>query len=182
MPRLRIIGCSGSGKSTLAREIHQRLGLPWLELDSLHHQPDWTPLEPGRFRAAVVDFMDAHRDWVIDGNYPLVSDLVDPRCTDLAWLDVPLPRVLWQLGGRSVVRLVRRTELWNGNRERLRDHLSLDPERSVLLWATGTRRSFPARFRSLAAAPELAHLRFHRIRGRREIARLVDSMASGGRG
>ncbi len=28
-----------------------------------------------------------------------------------------------------------RRELWNGNRERLRDVLSLDPERSIVTWA-----------------------------------------------
>ncbi|MEE2681444.1 MAG: adenylate kinase [Planctomycetota bacterium] len=177
MPRITIIGCSGSGKSTLARTVHQRLGIPWLELDSLQHQPDWTPLDPERFRGAVTAFMDRHRDWVIDGNYPVVSDLIHPRCSDLVWLDVPLPRVLWQLGGRSLSRLIRRTELWNGNRERLRDHLSLEPGRSVLVWAMRTHQVYPARFQSLAEDPLRTHLRLHRIRDRNDRQRLLDSLA-----
>ena len=82
---------------------------------------------------------------------------------DLVWLDASLPKVLWQLGARSASRLLRRTELWNGNRERLRSHLSLDPGESVLLWAITTHRDFPRRFESLQSDPELAHLRFSRI-------------------
>ena len=166
MPRIKIIGCSGSGKSTLARAVHQRLGIPWLELDSIQHQPNWTPLEPERFRDQVRAFMAEHQDWVIDGNYRVVSDLITPRCTDLVWVDVPLMKVLWQLGTRSASRLLRRTELWNGNRERLRSHLSLDPGESVLLWAITTHREFSGRFQALEADPGLAHVRFHRIRGR----------------
>ena len=163
MPRIKIIGCSGSGKSTLARTVHEQLGIPWLELDSLQHQSNWTPLEPERFRDKVRTFMDEHHDWVIDGNYRVVSDLINPRCTELVWLDVSLPKVLWQLGTRSASRLLRRTELWNGNRERLRSHLSLDPAESVLLWAITTHRDFPHRFEALKRDPELAHVRFNRI-------------------
>ena len=167
MPRIKIIGCSGSGKSTLARAVHQRLGIPWLELDSIQHQPNWTPLEPERFRDQVRAFMAEHQDWVIDGNYPVVSDLITPQCTEVVWVDVPLTKVLWQLGTRSASRLLRRTELWNGNRERLRSHLSLDPGESVLLWAMTTHREFPGRFQALEADPGLAHVRFHRIRDRK---------------
>ena len=174
MPRIKIIGCSGSGKSTLARTLHRRLGIPWLELDSLQHQPDWTPLDPERFRAEVNGFMDRHQDWVIDGNYRVVSDLIHPRCTDLVWLDASLAKVLWQLGTRSASRLLRRTELWNGNRERLRSHLSLDPGESVLLWMITTHRDFPHRFEALRSDPELAHVRFHRIGNRREIDRFME--------
>ena len=177
MPRIKIIGCSGSGKSTLARAVHQRLEIPWLELDSLQHQPDWTPLEPERFRDQVRTFMDEHQDWVIDGNYPGVSDLIEPQCTDLVWVDVSLIKVLWQLGTRSASRLLRRTELWNGNRERLRSHLSLDPEESVLLWAITTHRDFPQRFEALKRDPELAHVRFNRIGNDKARDRWLESWA-----
>lgn len=165
MPRIHIIGCSGSGKSTLADAVHRRLGIPWLELDSLQHQPNWTALEPERFRNAVTAFMNEHQDWVIDGNYQGVSDLVQPRSTDLVWLDVSLTRVLWRLGKRSASRVFRRTELWNGNRESLRSHCSLDPGESVLLWAIKTHRGFPGRFEALTRDPALSHVRCRRIDG-----------------
>ena len=175
MPRIKIIGCSGSGKSTLARQVHERFGIPWLELDSLQHQPNWTPMEPERFRKAVSDFIGQHQDWVIDGNYQVVSDLIHPRCTDLVWLDVPFMKVMWQLGSRSVTRLLRRTELWNGNREHLRSHLSLDSKKSVMLWAMKTHREFPHRFKALKCDPALSHVQCHRIGNQRIRDRWLNS-------
>ena len=177
MPRIKIIGCSGSGKSTLAREVHQRLGIPWLELDSLQHQSDWTPMEPELFRDSVSDFIEHHQDWVIDGNYRVVSDLIHPRCTDLVWLDVPLMKIMWQLGVRSATRVICRTELWNGNRESLRSHLSMDPEESVLLWAMKTHREFPNRFKSLADDPVLSHVQCHRIHDQPTRDRWLDTLS-----
>jgi adenylate kinase family enzyme len=32
-----VVGTSGSGKSTLARELAATLGVPYLELDAVHH-------------------------------------------------------------------------------------------------------------------------------------------------
>ncbi len=35
-------GTSGSGKSTFARELASRLELRYVELDALHHGPNWS--------------------------------------------------------------------------------------------------------------------------------------------
>ena len=171
------MGCSGSGKSTLARTLHLRTGLPWLELDSIHHQPDWKPLDTDLFRGQVTEFMDRHADWVIDGNYSKVADLVQARCTDIVWLDVPFPRVMWQLVSRSVRRVIFRTELWNGNREGLRNLLSTDPEESVIRWAIKTHHQFPGRFDRLRADPRMTDVRFHRVRGRASTRSLIEELA-----
>ncbi|HAW94937.1 MAG: adenylate kinase [Phycisphaerae bacterium] len=174
--RLSIIGCSGSGKTTLSRRLGDALEIPRLELDALHHQADWTPLERERFRQAVDEFMRHHEDWIIDGNYEAVADLVRSRCTDIIWLDLSLPRVLLRLFIRSLRRSVGRVELWNGNRERLRDLCSLDPERSMVTWALQTHARHPARFEALRTDPTLSHVTFHRIRSPREAADLVRSV------
>ena len=165
MPRISVIGCSGSGKSTLSRSVHERFGIPWLELDSLHHQADWRSLGDAEFRARVADFIEGHDDWIIDGNYEVVFDLVRSRCTDLVLLDVPRSRVMRQLLWRSIRRIVLRTPLWNGNREGLRTLLSLDPQESVLLWALKTYRRDPERFERLRSDPMFRSVRFHRLTG-----------------
>ncbi|MEK7692767.1 MAG: adenylate kinase, partial [Chloroflexota bacterium] len=74
--------------------------------------------------------------------------------------------VLWRLFRRTMSRGLRRTELWNGNRESLRTHfLTRD---SLFLWAKNThwkhRREWPAVFRQ----PEMAHVRIVRLRSPRE--------------
>ncbi|MDQ2910269.1 MAG: (d)CMP kinase [Actinomycetota bacterium] len=40
--RINVKGTSGSGKSTFARELASRLELRYVELDALHHGPNWS--------------------------------------------------------------------------------------------------------------------------------------------
>jgi adenylate kinase family enzyme len=64
MQRVSIIGGSGPGKSTLAQALSRGLSLTWLELDSVHHQADWTPIDEARFHAAVAEHVGGER-WVV---------------------------------------------------------------------------------------------------------------------
>jgi adenylate kinase family enzyme len=129
-----VVGASGAGKSTLASALSRRSDVPLLELDSLFHQPGWQELELTEFRSRVADFV-AGDAWVVDGNYARVRDLVLARADTVVWLRMPRGLVMRQVIRRTAGRLVRRQELWNGNRESLRNVLSLDPERSIVAWA-----------------------------------------------
>lgn len=51
--RVSVVGNSGSGKSTLAAALAEHLDAPWIELDSIYHQPGWVPLPRNEFRTAV---------------------------------------------------------------------------------------------------------------------------------
>ena len=132
--RIAVYGPSGSGKTTLARQLADRLGLPYLELDAVFHaRPNWNHLTAGEFREAVRTFLDAnHGGWVIEGNYQAVRGLVLARADTAIWLDPRFLQVYWQLASRTLVRTFQRTELWNGNRETFRQTF-LD-RRSLLLW------------------------------------------------
>ena len=179
MPKIAIIGCSGSGKSTLAASLSRALNLPWLELDALNHQPSWSSMEPTLFRSEVAAFIRLNQSWIIDGNYQTVADLILSNCSDLIWIDLPLHRVLWQLGIRSFRRVVLRTELWNGNRESLWSHLSRDPQESVLRWALKTHHSFPTRYEQLRGDPAFNHIHFRRLTKSSSYDELVDSLSRG---
>lgn len=114
--RIAIVGASGNGKTTLARALASRLGVPHVELDELHHGPNWTEATPEELRARVLERMNG--GWVMDGNYARkIGDLVTAEADTVVWLDLPLPVILWRLLRRTLRRILRREVLWNGNRE-----------------------------------------------------------------
>ena len=59
--RVAVVGNSGSGKSTLARELAVRLGVKCIELDAIHHLPDWTPIDREEMRRVVRERTEAER-------------------------------------------------------------------------------------------------------------------------
>jgi hypothetical protein len=75
--------------------------------------------------------------------------------------------------------LVRRVELWNGNREGWRNLFSLDKEESVIAWAWQTHAATQAKLEAAMADPANGHLRFVRLRHPAEVRRFLAS-ASGG--
>jgi adenylate kinase family enzyme len=170
--RISVVGNSGSGKSTLAARLAAALVVPYLELDGVFHQAGWQPLPRPEFRAAVAAFA-AGDGWVIDGNYSAVQDLVWARADTVAWLDPPRWRVMRQLVPRTLLRLVRRTELWNGNRESWTALLRADPEQSILRWAWTRHAQVRERYRQARADPAHAHLEFVRLTTPAQVAAFV---------
>jgi adenylate kinase family enzyme len=161
--RVSVVGNSGSGKSTLAVALAARLGVPGVELDAIYHQPGWTPLPEADFRARV-EVLAAGDAWVIDGNYTAVRDLVWARADTVVWVDLPRSLVMARVVRRTVRRGVLRTELWNGNREPASNWLTLDPERSIIMWSWTQHAKYRARYEAATADPAWDHLRFIRLR------------------
>jgi hypothetical protein len=102
--------------------------------------------------------------WVADGNYQVLRDLVWGSADTLIWLDLPRPVVTWRIARRSFGRVLRGTELWNGNRERLGHLISLDPERSVIAWSVTQHAVYRRAYAGIPADPRWGHLRFVRLR------------------
>lgn len=149
-----MIGCSGAGKTTFGKALAARLGVDFIELDAIFHQPGWTELPDAEFQARVRDAVGAD-GWVVDGNYAVVRPIVLARATHVAWLDYSRPRVMQQVIRRSVSRAITRRELWNGNQENAREWLN--PEHPIRwAWSTHARKrvEYEARFRE----PQSAHL------------------------
>ena len=141
-------GTSGSGKSTLARRLGALLDAPYVELDALHHGPGWRPRETF---VADVDTFTAGPTWVTEWQYETVRALVADRADLVVFLLYRRSLVMRRVVGRTVVRRVRRTELWNGNREGpLRTFFS-DPEH-IVRWAWRTHPRTAVRYAELAGA------------------------------
>jgi adenylate kinase family enzyme len=111
---------SGCGKTTVGRTLAERLRVPFVELDALHHGPGWQEATAEELRAEVEPLV-AQEAWVIDGGYQgKIGDLVVDAADTVVWLDLPIRTWLPRLVRRSARRIVTREELWNGNRESLR--------------------------------------------------------------
>jgi adenylate kinase family enzyme len=116
-----IASASGNGKTTLGREAARRLGVPFVELDAWVHGPGWAETPDAELRARVSAVL-AGEAWVIDGQYRRkLGDMVFRAADEVVWLDLPLRIWLPRLLRRTGRRWLGREELWNGNRETLRN-------------------------------------------------------------
>ncbi len=176
MRRVAVVGNAGAGKSLLAARLARRLGVPHVELDAIFHLPGWRELRENDFRAAVTA-ATAGEGWVVDGNYQAVRDLVWSRADTVVWLDLPRHLVMRRLTRRTLTRMVTRRELWNGNRERLRNLVSTNPERSIILWSWIKHDEYRRRYAAAMVDPRWSHLSFVRITSRRAAAELVRAAA-----
>jgi adenylate kinase family enzyme len=171
--RINVKGTSGSGKSTFARELAGRLELPYVELDALHHGPNWSEPTDEEFRARVRGAM-APEGWVIDGNYEAkLGDTVLAQADTIVWLDLPLWLKLRRIWKRTRHRIRNDVELWNGNRETWRNALW---GRDALFWwmVRGHfrhKREWPRRYGD--------DPRFVRLRSVEEAERWLVEVASG---
>jgi adenylate kinase family enzyme len=146
--------------------LAERLAVPFYELDALHHGPNWAPASPEELRAKVAPIV-ASDAWVIDGTYRgKIGDMVPEAADAVVWLDLPLRVWLPRLLRRTARRVIRREELWNGNRERWRD--VLHPTNSVVIHALRNYRST-----RLALAGELARFPVVRLRTTRDVERFL---------
>ncbi len=143
------------------------LGAPHVELDAIFHQPNWTELEPREFRARVDEVTSTPR-WVVDGNYSVVHDVVWEKADTVVWFDLPRATVLWRVVRRTLRRVVTRQDLWNGNREPLSNLWSLDPQKSIIVWAATQHGKYHDRYLAAECDPRWSGIRFVRLRSQSE--------------
>jgi adenylate kinase family enzyme len=168
--RIAVIGPSGSGKTRLAGRLARMLGVAHVEIDALHHGPNWESCAPDVLRERVAE-ATAGDEWVSDGTYHhMIGELVLERADTIAWLDLPARLVLWRLVRRTYVRKRNRTELWHGNlegpwRESLR----------YLIWPAFT-RAFENRRKLPALFARHPHLRVYRLRSDHAVRWFLDAV------
>lgn len=158
--RVNVKGISCSGKTTFSRELAERMGVAYLELDAINHGPNWTEASDEELQSRVREFMAGAPDgWVIDGNYEWkLGDLVLEAADQIVWLDPPLRVALRRLWRRTSTRIRRGVELWSGNRETWRGGFL--GWNSLFVWTLRSwirhRREWPRKF---AGDPRVVRLR-----------------------
>ena len=159
--RVLVAGVTGAGKTTLARRLAGLWDLRHVEIDALFHGPGWVPRP--EFLDDVRAFAAEDR-WVTEWQYTSrgTNEILAPRAELVLWLDYPFAVVRRRLLRRTISRAVRRTELWNGNRERgLVNMLNPDPSENILQWQRRTRHHWGERMPALQQQfPHLEVIRF----------------------
>ena len=161
MLRVAVVGTSCSGKTTLARTIADATGIIHIELDGVYWGPDWTPMPIHEFREAVEPEV-AGDDWIIDGNYSKVRDIVLARATHLVWLNLPFLTVFWRAVSRTLKRVLTQEELFSGNRETLR--LAFFQGDSIPCWVIRTHHRRIREYRGLIDDGHYPHLKVLEVR------------------
>jgi adenylate kinase family enzyme len=180
--RIVVIGTSGAGKTTLARTIARRLDLVNIELDALNWQAGWRDLvrsDPAEFARRVAAAIQGDH-WVADGNYAAVRDLLWRNASHLVWLDYSRPVIMQRVIGRSLLRVVLRTELWAGTGNRERWHFLLQPSHPIR-WAWRTWAALRQETAEWIGRTEYAHLVVLRVRRPGEAHRAVEILVAAAR-
>jgi adenylate kinase family enzyme len=179
MRRVVVVGTSGAGKTTLARELARRLNVRHVELDAIHWKPNWTSTPSDQMVAevsAALDAADADAGgWTVCGHYGQVRLVTWGRADTVIFLDYPMRVVFTRVFARTLRRWWRQEELWNGNRERLRDNFF--SKESLFLWVINTWRVRRRTTPKLLRDPRFAHLKTHRFATPRQLERWLNSGA-----
>jgi adenylate kinase family enzyme len=171
--RILVVGLSGSGKSTLAAAVARILELPHVELDSLHWEPNWVEADAEVFRARVAEATSGD-GWVVCGNYwNKLGPYLWPLASAVVWLDLPFWVVEFRSVRRTMWRALHRTELWSGNRERIRHLWAKDA-----LWRYNlqNRGRLRVRYAEAMGDPQWSNLVIYRLRSRRQVRRWLSSL------
>jgi hypothetical protein len=157
--------------------LARALGTIHVELDSIYHQPGWTPLSDDEFRARVAAATEPET-WVVDGNYSVIRDITWSRADAVVWFDLPYMTVMARTIRRTVRRAFTRQELWNGNREPLSNLWSFNPEKSIIAWTATRHRVYRRRYRVAEIDPQWADLHFVRLRSRAQADIFLEGVRS----
>jgi adenylate kinase family enzyme len=161
--RVLVGGTSGSGKSTLAREVSTLVGLPYIEIDALHHGPGWT-VRP-EFRSDV-EALSEQPGWITEYQYAPARPVLLAHSDLVVYLLLPRALVMGRVVRRTIRRSLRRETLWNGNIEPPLRTLLIRRDH-IIRWAWRTHGDGPSRVKEIAET--VPHLPVVVLRSPREV-------------
>ncbi len=177
--RIIIIGDSCSGKSTLGERLAGMIGAPFVELDALYWQPEWTPTPDDEFGARLAAATASER-WVVAGNYQRhTMGTIWPRADTVIWLDFPLMLVTWRIIRRSWRRWRSNELLWGTNTEAFWRQLKLWDQESLITFTLTNHRHKRATYQAAMRDQRWSHISFRRLRRAREVDELVRGLGGG---
>ncbi len=176
MKKIIVVGTTGSGKSTLAKALAEKLSYPCIQLDLLFWKPNWESSTDEEFFTKIENEIDIP-NWVLDGNYGRTNHITWKDADTVIWINLPFWLTLYQNLSRSIKRAISNEELWpnTGNRESFKRMFSKD---SIVLWLFKTYGSSIERYEERMKNPTYSHIKFFRLRSRKEIAHFLEKYVS----
>ncbi len=171
--RILVYGVTGSGKTTVASQISEATGIAWTDVDALTWEPAWTQVSAEEQRRRIGPIC-AGESWILDTAYASWRDVVLERAEVIVALDYPRWVSLRRLLRRTLVRLVTREEVCNGNVESWRQVFSRD---SILLWhfrSFANKRTRIAEWAASSSGPPVL-----RLRSPRETSACLEDLRAG---
>lgn len=170
--RINIVGTSGSGKSTFAKKLATSLNYPYVELDRIYWEPNWTAASDSKFFAHLSTQLNGE-EWILDGNYSRTTPIKWERAEMVIWLDLTFLRTLAQAVIRAIRRSATQEELWpgTGNRESFRK--SFFSKESIIWWTMTTHFKVRKKYLTYMQSGKYRHIQFIRLRSHKEAARLM---------
>jgi len=108
--RINVVGTSGCGKSTFSKKLAQLLNVPYLEIDKIFWQRNWTYLNDDHLIEKLKTELSATH-WVLDGNYTRTTPVKWKNVQMVKWLDYSYVRVMQQIIRRTLKRAFIQAEL-----------------------------------------------------------------------
>lgn len=156
--RYLVYGATGSGKTTLAREVAERTGLPWHQVDDLTWKPGWVPVSDEEQRS-LIESLCRSDAWILDHAYGAWKDIPLERADVVVGLDYPRWVSLWRVTRRSLLRAIDKRPVCNGNVQTWGRLLSRE---SIIVWHFRSFRRKRERIRAWAQqspGPQIIWLR-----------------------
>lgn len=85
--RVILLGNAGAGKSTMARSLMRNKTIPRLSLDEIAWAEGTERKAHDESVRELLAFLDANTQWIIEGCYSDLIEVVLPHCTELRFLN-----------------------------------------------------------------------------------------------
>ncbi len=147
--RVLFYGVTGSGKTTAASRFAEISGLPLHLVDELTWLPRWVEV-PDEEQRRRVEAICASDEWILDTAYGRWLDVPLKRVELIVGLDYPRLVSLGRLIRRSLMRIIDKKPVCNGNFETWANLVSSD---SIIRWHFSSFSRKRSRMRSWSDEP-----------------------------
>ncbi|MDR2977029.1 MAG: adenylate kinase [Streptococcaceae bacterium] len=100
--KILIIGSSGAGKSTFSRQLSEIRGYPVLHLDKVWHKTDYSDEARDYLRLVQREFLAAHENCIVDGNYSMTLDTRLAEADLIVWMKIGRIAAIRRVLGRTL--------------------------------------------------------------------------------